>query len=150
MYAVIAGCGRVGAQLANTLAEAKHNVVIIDQEQHAFAKLDPIFNGLTILGNAIDVDIQRKAGIAKTEVFIAVTDDNNTNLMAAQVAKRIYGVKNVIARYNGKREETIYQRQGINLVHPLDLEVCEIVGLLNGNSLKSAGKCLGQSNGGNA
>jgi trk system potassium uptake protein TrkA len=135
MYVVIAGCGKVGAQLSNTLAEVKHNVVIIDKDPHSFEKLDPTFNGLTVLGNAIDVDIQRKAGIEKAEVFIAVTDDNNTNLMAAQVAKKIYHVQNVMARFNGRQEETIYERQGIKIIYPIDLEAWKVINLLNGKHL---------------
>lgn len=88
MYFVIAGCGDVGAQIAGTLADKGHNVVIIDRDQTAFERLSPLFDGNAVWGNAIDLDVQRKSGVEKADVFIAVTENDNANLMAAQMAKK--------------------------------------------------------------
>ncbi|PKM84004.1 MAG: hypothetical protein CVU88_00270 [Firmicutes bacterium HGW-Firmicutes-13] len=139
MFVIIAGCGEAGARLSNSLAEMKYNIVIIDREQSSFEKLNQEFNGITILGNAIDIDIQRKAGIEDADIFIAVTGDNNANLMAAQIAKRIFKVNNVIARFNGHQVETVYERQGIKIIYPIILETRHIIDLINN---KFSNQCL--------
>ena len=75
--------------VANLLARDKHNIVVVDTDLSAFQHLGPTFNGITILGNGIDVDVQRKAGVDKADAFVALTGNDATNLMAAQVARKI-------------------------------------------------------------
>ncbi len=98
MYVVIVGCGRVGSELAKLLSQEGHNVVVIDKEQRSFARLGHAFNGITLTGNGFDVELLKEAGIEKTDAFCAVTNGDNTNIMAAQVAKKIFKVPKVIAR----------------------------------------------------
>lgn len=116
MHVVIAGCGRVGSTLANLLSDEGHDVVVIDIDPRSFRRLGSGFGGETVVGNAFDIDDLIRAGIEKADVFCAVTNLDNTNIMAAQVAKRIFGVDEVISRlYNPERLST-YQKLGISMV----------------------------------
>lgn len=116
MFVVIVGCGRVGSQLATLLSAEGHNVVIIDIDSSAFRRLGTVFNGMTIVGNGFDEEVLREAGIEKADAFAALSDFDNTNIMAAQVAKRIFKVPRVIARlYNPERAPT-YQKLGLEII----------------------------------
>lgn len=116
MHVIIAGCGRVGSTLATLLSDEGHDVVVIDVDPKSFRRLGTGFGGITIVGNAFDIDDLIQAGIEKADVFCAVTNLDNTNIMAAQVAKRIFGVNEVISRlYNPERLST-YQKLGISMV----------------------------------
>lgn len=121
MLVLILGCGRVGARLANTLDAEGHDVRIIDANAEAFRRLAPEFRGMTIVGQGIDDDVLRKAGIESADVFAAVTNDDNTNIMASQIAKVIHDVPRVITRiYDPSREET-YNTLGLETVCPTEL-----------------------------
>jgi trk system potassium uptake protein TrkA len=116
MYVVIAGCGRVGARLATLLSAEGHNVVIIDSNPNAFSRLGSSFNGLTVTGNGFDEGVLRKAGIEQADVFVAVTEFDNANIMAGQVAKKLFNVPKVVARvYYPDREQT-YHRLGLETI----------------------------------
>ena len=116
MNVIVVGCGRVGSQLANLLSVEGHNVTVIDKEGDAFRRLGTTFNGVTVRGLGFDEDVLAEAGIAECDSFAAVTDLDNTNLMAAEVARKIFGVKHVVARlYNPVRERT-YQQLGLDYV----------------------------------
>ena len=113
MYIVIAGAGRVGGELATSMAAEGHDVVVIDRSQATLDLLGKGFNGLTLLGEAYDVDTLAGARVAQASVFCAMTDDDNTNLMAAEVAKVVYGVPRVIARLQDPAREKSYEALGI-------------------------------------
>lgn len=116
MHVVIAGSGRVGAALAKWLADDGHDVTVIDSNQGALDRLGKAFNGATLLGVAYDVDILRRAGLDSEDTFVAVTDNDNANLMAVEVAKSVFGVERAIARlYDPNREES-YRALGIQHV----------------------------------
>lgn len=116
MYVIVVGCGRVGSQLATFLSEEGHDVAIIDKRPESFRRLGPTFNGLTIYGLGFDQDVLREAGIEKTDVFAAVTDLDNTNMMAVEVATKIFDVPRAIARlYNPNRSLT-YQKLGLEFI----------------------------------
>lgn len=116
MHVIIVGCGRVGSQLADNLSFQGHDVVVIDKDSKAFRRLGTAFNGITIEGIGFDQEVLKKAGIDKANAFIAVTDLDNTNLMAAEVATKIFDVPQVIARlYNPEKERT-YQELGIDYI----------------------------------
>ena len=87
MYVIIVGCGRVGAELAKMLSNDGHDVVVVDKNPSAFNRLGGTFNGLTKVGNGFDPDLLKEAGIEKANVFCALTNGDNTNLVSAQVAK---------------------------------------------------------------
>lgn len=116
MYVIVVGCGRVGSQLATFLSEEGHDVVIIDKNADAFRRLGSTFNGLTITGLGFDQDVLVEAGVEKADVFAAVTDLDNTNMMAVEVATKIFDVPRAIARlYNPNRSLT-YQKLGLEFV----------------------------------
>ena len=116
MYVIVVGCGRVGSQLATFLSEEGHDVAIIDKKADSFRRLGSTFNGLTIKGLGFDQDVLREAGIEKADVFSAVTDLDNTNMMAVEVATKIFDVPRAIARlYNPNRSLT-YQKLGLEFI----------------------------------
>ena len=110
------GCGRVGSSLANELETAGHSVAIIDQSREAFRRLGANFNGRTVTGMGFDRDTLIEAGIETAEAFAAVSNGDNSNILAARVARETYGVKNVVARIYDPGRAEIYQRLGIPTV----------------------------------
>jgi len=110
------GCGRVGSGLAIDLENAGHSVAIIDQNREAFRRLGADFKGKTVAGVGFDRDILLEAGIDKAEAFAAVSNGDNSNILAARVARETYGVKNVVARIYDPARAEIYQRLGIPTV----------------------------------
>ncbi len=116
MKIIILGCGRVGIYLAQTLDRAGHQVTVIDRNRDSFSRLGADYGGQMVMGTGIDEDVLKKAGIEKADVFIAVTNGDNTNAMAAQIAQHVFKVPQVVARlYDPIREET-YHLLGLNTV----------------------------------
>ena len=110
------GCGRVGSSLAIELEKAGHSVAIIDQSRDAFRRLGSDFKGRTVLGVGFDRDTLLEAGIEGAEAFAAVSNGDNSNILAARVARESYGVTNVVARIYDPGRAEIYQRLGIPTV----------------------------------
>jgi trk system potassium uptake protein TrkA len=118
MKAVIMGCGRVGARVASLLDHTGNDVTVIDIDSRAFQRLPSTFGGDTIIGTGIDEDVLRRAGIESADAFIAVSNGDNRNIMAAQVARLIFEVPEVVCRiYDPVREDT-YRRLGLTTVCP--------------------------------
>lgn len=130
LYVVIVGCGEIGSAVARLLARDKHNIVVVDNDLKAFQHLGPTFNGITILGNGIDLDVQRKSGVEEADVFMALTGNDATNLMAAQVAGKMYHVPKVIARVADSENEALYKHFGIQTTSPARGEAAEIRNLI--------------------
>ena len=129
-YVIIVGCGRLGANLANTLSDNGGNVLIIDQDKDSFRKLSPSFGGLTLIGDATDMDVLREAEIEKATVVVAVTDDDNTNIMVAQMAKELFDIQHVISRLYDPDRECVYREFDIETICPAVLSVKVISGIL--------------------
>ena len=110
------GCGRVGSSLATELEAAGHTVSVIDQVREAFRRLGPDFKGDTVTGIGFDRDTLVEAGIERADAFAAVSNGDNSNILAARVARETYGVKNVVARIYDPGRAEIYQRLGIPTV----------------------------------
>jgi trk system potassium uptake protein len=118
MRLVILGCGRMGAHLAKALVSEGHTVSVVDSNEKAFARLGPDFAGGMVVGTGIDEDVLREAGIESAEAFVAVTDQDNTNVMASQVARQVFQVKRVICRlYDPLLEET-FRNLGLETICP--------------------------------
>ena len=119
MRVVILGCGRVGAALAQMLVAEDHTVTIIDQNSDAFARLNPDFpQGHTVLGDGTDEDVLRRAGLEKADAFVAATNGDNRNILAAQIARHRFGVRRVMCRiYDPIRQET-YNALGLESISP--------------------------------
>jgi len=116
MYVIIVGCGRVGSELAKLLSNEGHNVVIIDRSPSSFDRLGGTFNGLTMVGNGFDLELLRQVGIEKADAFCAVTNGDNTNLISAQVAKKIFKVPKVLARVYDPQRAHIYTSLGLDII----------------------------------
>ncbi|MDX2344010.1 MAG: TrkA family potassium uptake protein [Acidimicrobiia bacterium] len=116
MRVVIAGCGRVGSDLALTLADAGHDVSVIDHDPTAFRQLGSAFNGTTHEGPAHDIQVLRDAGIEFADAYAAVTNDDNVNLMAVQVANQVFGVPKTVARLDDPRRTDAYRALRVNHV----------------------------------
>jgi trk system potassium uptake protein TrkA len=116
MHVIIAGCGRVGSELASNLERLGHDVAIIDRNVKAFERLRPDFNGRRITGFAFNRSILDAAGIESAHAFASVTSGDNSNIVSARVAKEHYRVSQVVARIYDPRRAQIYQRLGIQTV----------------------------------
>lgn len=110
------GCGRVGATLAQSLEGQGHSVAVIDQNPEAFRRLDAEFSGNKVTGLGFDRDTLQQAGIEDADGFAAVSDGDNSNILAARVVREKYGVDNVVARIYDPNRAEIYQRLGIPTV----------------------------------
>jgi trk system potassium uptake protein TrkA len=136
MKVVIMGSGRVGATLANRLSREGHDVSIIDISTEAFEKyLDADFKGRTILGDGIDEDVLREAGIEDADAFVAAAHGDNHNLLAAQLAKVIFGVKRVVARCNDPVRMELYEDLGLATICPSLLGARALYGALMDETL---------------
>lgn len=118
MRVLIMGCGRVGAALATTLDREGHDVTILDLDMKQFRRLPSDFRGVSMLGNGIDQDTLKKAGIEHADAFAAVTQGDNRNFMAAQIAKHIFGVPKVVCRIYDPIREELYHSMGLETVSP--------------------------------
>lgn len=112
------GCGRVGAHVAALLDEHGDEVTVVDTDSRSFRRLPASFRGDTVIGTGIDEDVLRRAGIEQANAFIAVTNGDNRNIMASQVARLVFNVPSVICRiYDPVRAET-YSRLGLTTICP--------------------------------
>jgi trk system potassium uptake protein TrkA len=115
---VILGCGRVGATLATQLDKAGHHVVVIDNNSDSFHRLNSDFHGETIIGSGVDEDVLRRAGLAEVDAFAAVTNGDNRNIMASQIAKEIFHVRKVVCRIYDPIRQSTYNELGIEAICP--------------------------------
>ena len=118
MKVVIMGCGRVGAQLAALLDSEGHQVTVLDVNSSSFRRLTPTFKGTALLGDGTDEDSLRKAGIEEADAFVAVTQGDNRNVMAAQIAKHIFNVSKVLCRIYDPLREELYETLGLDAISP--------------------------------
>ncbi len=113
MKSVIVGCGRVGATLAEALEALGHEVIIIDIRTSAFDRLSSTFRGSAVRGDGTDEDVLRRAGLEGADFFIALTEGDNRNIMAAQIAARSFGIPKVVAKVNDPVRAEAYATLGI-------------------------------------
>lgn len=113
MKTVIVGCGRVGAALADSFDRAGHEVIIVDPSTRAFDRLPSTFGGNALRGDGTDEDTLRRAGAEDADIFIAMTEGDNRNVMAAQLAHEALGAKRVIAKINDPVRAAAYADLGI-------------------------------------
>jgi len=116
VHVVIMGCGRVGSTLARSLEDRGHTVAVIDSNPDAFRRLGPSFNGTKVTGIGFDQDVLDRAGIEKADAFAAVSSGDNSNIIAARVARETFGIQQVVARIYDPGRAEVYQRLGITTV----------------------------------
>lgn len=118
MKVVIMGCGRVGAQLAGLLDSNGHLVTILDTDAYSFHRLPPTFKGTALVGNGLNEEALKKAGIEEADAFVAVTQGDNRNVMASQIAKHIFNVPRVICRIYDPLRQELYSTLGLEAFSP--------------------------------
>jgi trk system potassium uptake protein TrkA len=116
VHIVVMGCGRVGSSLAHKLERLDHSVSVIDQDPDAFRRLGEDFRGDRITGVGFDQETLVAAGIEKASAFAAVSSGDNSNIIAARVARESFGVSKVVARIYDSRRAEVYERLGIPTV----------------------------------
>ena len=129
-YTVIIGCGRLGDSLANAISDKDASVMIVDRDERAFRKLGTSYGGLTLTGDATDIAVLRSAEIERADTVVSVTNDDNTNIMVAQIARNVYHIPNVICRLYDPEREIVYKEFGIDTICPTVLSTREIDRLL--------------------
>jgi trk system potassium uptake protein TrkA len=115
---IIVGCGRVGAALAKLLTAEGHDVTVVDENPAAFKRLGVRFSGRVEVGTGIDADVLKRAGADEADGFVAVTDGDNRNVMAALIAQRMFGIKKIVARIYDPPRGQLYRELGIETVCP--------------------------------
>ncbi len=118
MKIVIMGCGRVGARLAGVLDKNGHSVTILDSDSYSFRRLPPDFQGTALLGNGIDEEALRRAGIEEADAFIALTQGDNRNIMSTQMAKHIFNVPRTLCRIYDPLRRDLYEKLGVEAISP--------------------------------
>lgn len=132
MRVVIFGCGRTGSTLAVELVARGHDVTIIEQNPEALRRIGAQHGCTIILGSGIDEDVLEKAGLRDADAFIAVTRGDNTNLMAAQIAHRKYGVKNVCIKVADPHRAHAYREMGYFCINAASLLAGMMVDWIHG------------------
>jgi len=118
MNIVIMGCGRTGAHLAASMDAAKHKVTVIDISTSSFTRLPASFSGVALFGDGTDEEVLRKSGIEQADAFVAVTQSDNRNIMAAQIAKYIFHVSRVVCRIYDPLRKDVYEAVGLEAISP--------------------------------
>ena len=118
MKVVIMGCGRVGAQLAGLLDSDGHQVTVLDTDAYSFRRLPSDFNGTALLGNGTEEGALKEAGIEEADAFVAVTQGDNRNVMAAQIAKHVFNVPKVVCRIYDPLRRDLYNTLGLEAISP--------------------------------
>lgn len=119
MYIIIIGCGRLGSNLAKELADDGHDICILDRDSDRLNTLGSGFNGQRIKGVEYDSDKLTEAGIKQADAILAVTPDDNINIMVSLIAERIYHVPKIIARVNNPAKNFIYDKLDIETINPV-------------------------------
>jgi len=130
MYIIIAGCRKIGSNLALTLLEDNHDIVVIDSDPNNFDLLGSGFNGVTIAGMPIDEDVLRNAGIEKADALAAVTSDDNMNVMVSEIARDLFHVPKVITRLYDPEREIVFKKMGLITICPTTLAVDRLKNML--------------------
>lgn len=115
---LIMGCSRLGGRLASLLDTAGHSVTILDVDAFSFRRLSLNYKGKALVGNGVDVESLKRAGIQEADIFIALTQGDNRNIMAAQIAKHLFNVPRVICRIYDPLRQEFFQTLGLETVSP--------------------------------
>jgi trk system potassium uptake protein TrkA len=116
MKVIVMGCGRIGSQVSQLLSEHGHEVTVIDHDANSDGRLGPNFKGSIIKGLGFDRNILIQAGIEQAEAFVAASQSDNANIVAARIARNIFHVPRVVARLYDPRRAEIYQRLGLTTI----------------------------------
>ncbi len=135
MNILVVGCSKVGARLALDLSRHGHDVFVVDRDEMALEALPENFKGLTLAGIPIDMDVLKRAGVESCDAVAAVTEEDNINIMVCQLAKQIFGVKQVVALLDEPSRDIVFSQFGISTVCPTNLSVASTVEALTEQAL---------------
>jgi len=130
LYVIIVGCGRMGSIVANYASAEGHSVVVIDKDEKSFELLSPDFSGFTIHGDATEVENLKLAKAENADVFLALTNDDNTNFMVSMIAKYVFGIKKVVARVYDPDNMQLFEDFEIHSISPILLMAEALKGML--------------------
>ena len=131
---IILGCGRVGSTLARQFSREGHEVTVVDVTSDAFRRLGTKYKGRKVVGTGLDQDTLKKVALEKADIFVAVTQGDNTNIMAAQIARQVFAVPQVFARIYDPIRAQAYRKLGILTLCTTTLAA----GLIHGAALGDA------------
>lgn len=123
MRTIIVGCGRVGAGLASQLEQEGHEVVILDTSNGSFRRLPPDFAGQALRGDGTDEAVLERAGTRGADWFFALTNGDNRNILAAQLASQSFDIANVVCKINDPVRANAYATLGVNTVNRTDMMI---------------------------
>ena len=123
---LVIGCGRLGSSIANIISNRNKSVSIIDISKDSFRKLSPSFGGLVLEGDATDLEVLKEAQMQKPNVVVVATNNDNINIMVAQMVKKIFDVNKVIIRLYDPERECIFKGMGIHSIFPVQLSANEV------------------------
>ncbi|HEX4248172.1 MAG TPA: TrkA family potassium uptake protein [Pseudonocardia sp.] len=138
MRVVIMGCGRVGSSLAAGLERQGHEVAVIDRDPKAFRRLNTDFRGEQVCGIGFHPDVLRRAGVERAAAFAAVSSGDNSNIIAARVARETFGIERVVARIYDARRAEVYERLGIPTVATVPWTTDRLMRMILPDSVGSA------------
>lgn len=144
MKVVILGCGRVGSILALDMANEGHDVTIIDRNKEAFRRLTSRFKGRALTGNGVDEDVLKKAGIETADAFVAVSQGDNTNLAASQIAQRRFNVPTVLCRCYDPIRAQVFKELGLQTIPTAQLQAGMLKDRIMGQPIKSIAEYIGE------
>ncbi|HJV30182.1 MAG TPA: TrkA family potassium uptake protein [Gaiellaceae bacterium] len=118
MRAIVVGCGRVGSTVARTLAEEGWDVTAVDESESALARLGERWRGGFVIGHGMDLATLRQAGIENADAVVVATDGDNTNIVVAQIAQKMFDVDTVVVRLLDPARADFYEGRGLDVVCP--------------------------------
>lgn len=133
MLVVIAGCGKLGSYLANLLSLEGQDVIVVDKDNESFSGLDSGFSGFALTGDATEIDVLEQARLRQSDLLVACTENDNVNMMVAQVARDIFHVKKVMARVFDPERASIYKDLNIETICPTQLSAIQFRKAILGN-----------------
>jgi trk system potassium uptake protein TrkA len=138
VYVVIMGCGRVGSSLIAGLERLGHEVAVIDKDRQAFRRLGPDFRGRQVVGQGFHREVLVEAGVERAQAFAAVSSGDNSNIIAARVARESFGVERVVARIYDEKRAAVYERLGIPTVATVPWSTDRLMRMLMPDGVASA------------
>ena len=144
MRVVVMGCGRVGAALAAELSREGNDVVVLDNDPSAFRFLPDNFRGVTFVGSGIDLDVLEKIHVGDADAFVSTTRGDNRNVMAAQMAKHVFGVKVVATRVFDPLREEMYRNMGLRTINPTRVQAKRLQRVLEAPSDEAANELVAE------
>lgn len=130
MFILIVGCGRLGAALAVQLVKEGHRVTIVDDDPGSFLRLPPDTTVEQVIGTGIDIEVLTQAGVSSADALLAVTDRDNSNMLIAEMADRLFHVPQVVARIADPAKEEFFRRTGVPSICPTALAAGQVMAKL--------------------